>query len=430
MSDIDKNANKKIRQTRNMKKGFLARLARAKGSKQIFSKAFDQRARRFIQRFLSLDEYDRENWLASDTYADAEEVSSYPGKVDVRLGIVKEFTRLHRHYIGACRELGVPYKVVDISGPDWIDVIENSGCDAFLVRPSGEITVWKQMYDERFKIMVEELGKIIYPTYDELWMYESKRRIHYWLASNKVPHAKTWVFYDRQEALKFAKQTELPIVYKANFGAGAYGVKIFRKRSRLLRFVNRCFSKGFIIGRDIRDKQWGSVLFQEYLPDIAEWRIIRLGKSYFGHQKLKEGEFHSGSGKVGWYDPPKKLLDFARYVTDTGNFTSMDMDIFETADGRYLVNELQSVFGTVRPYQMLVKGKAGRYLYDYDAKSWHFQEGIFCQNGCCNLRVETLVEMLGHQVELPKVDVDAAVSKEDREASIRDWHLRISQRSE
>ena len=94
----------------------------------------------------------------------------------------------------------------------------------------------------------------------------------------------------------------------------------------------------------------------------------------------------------------------------------MDLDIFETDDGRYLVNELQSVFGTVRPYQMLVKSKAGRYLYNYDAKAWHFEEGIFCQNGCCNLRVQALVERLGHKVELPKVNVNAAVSNEDKDA--------------
>ncbi len=399
MSDTDKNTNKQIRQTGNTKKRFLARLARAKGSRLLVSRAFDQRVRRFIQRFLSLDEYDRENWLTSDTYADAEEVSSYPGKVDVRLGIVKEFTRLHRHYTGACRELGVPYKVVDISGPDWIDVIENSGCDAFLVRPSGEITVWKQMYDERFKIMVEELGKIIYPTYDELWMYESKRRMYYWLKANKVPHAKTWVFYDRQEALEFAKQTELPIVYKANFGAGAYGVKIFRNRSRLLRFVNRCFSKGFIIGRDIRDKQWGSVLFQEYLPDIAEWRIVRLGKSYFGHQKLKKGQYHSGSKKIGWYAPPKNLLDFAREVAERGGFSSMNLDIFETGDGKYLVNELQSVFGQSSLHQMIINGKPGRYIFDNAAGTWRFEEGSFCRNNMCNLRVQDLLEISGKSLE-------------------------------
>jgi glutathione synthase/RimK-type ligase-like ATP-grasp enzyme len=375
-----------------MIKKLLERLARAKK----FRQRFPEPAKRFLRHFLPLEAYAEQIWLAEDQYADVEEISSYPGKVDVMLGIIKEFTHEHKHYIGACRELGVPYKLLDISGPNWIDVIGNSDCDAFLIRPSSALTVWKQMFDERLKVMCEEMGKIIYPSYNEVWFYESKRRMHYWLKVNNIPHPKTWVFYDRKEALQFAKEMELPIVYKSDLGSSASGVKIFRDRPHLLRFVNKCFRKGFVTkDTDIRDKQWGSMLFQEYLPDIAEWRIIRLGKSYFGHQKLKKGWSHSGSGRVGWYDPPKQLLDFAREVTDKGKFTSMDLDIFETKDGHYLVNELQSIFGSYLPYQMLVNEKPGRYIYEPSIGQWIFEEGIFCQNGSCNLRVKVLLEKLG-----------------------------------
>jgi glutathione synthase/RimK-type ligase-like ATP-grasp enzyme len=399
----------------NIYERFWGRVARATAMKSLFP----QPVKRFVRLLLPREAYYHRAWRAADKFADAEEISSYPAKVDIRLGIIREFTHEHKNYIGACRDLGVPYKLLDISGPDWIDVIKNSGCNAFLVRPSAHITVWKQMYDERLKVVAEELGKIIYPTYDEIWFYESKRRMHYWLEANKIPHPRTWVFYDRENALQFAKETKLPIVYKSDFGSGASGVRIFKKCSILLRFVNKCFKKGFIRRSiDSRDIQWGSVLFQEYLPDVAEWRVLRLGNSYFGHQKLKKGEFHSGSLKVGWYDPPKKLLDFARSLTDKGGFTSMNVDIFETSDGRYLVNELQSLFGSYLPYQMLVNGQPGRYLYDKSIKNWVFEKGIFCQNGSCNLRVQALVETLGHRVELPKVDVNAMVSNEDKEASM------------
>ena len=202
--------------------------------------------------------------------------------MDLRLGIIKEFTRIHSYYIGACRELGVPYCVVDISGPDWIEQIERSGCDAFLVRPSGQITVWKQMYDERLRIMVAGPGQDpLSRRYDEIWFYESKRRMHYWLAANEVPHPKTWVFYDRHQALAFAKETPLPIVFKADFGSGSMGVRIMRDRPALRRLINRCFRRGFRkTGADLRDRQWGSVLFQEYLPDVSgmandpHWRVL------------------------------------------------------------------------------------------------------------------------------------------------------------
>ncbi len=49
-----------------------------------------------------------------------------------------------------------------------------------------------------------DLGKILFPSTDEIWFYESKRRMHYWLAAHGMPHPRTWVFYDRTQALDFA----------------------------------------------------------------------------------------------------------------------------------------------------------------------------------------------------------------------------------
>ena len=61
-------------------------------------------------------------WLAKDPYTAEPEVSSYPSRYPYVLGIIKEFWHAHWPYISACRDLGVAYKVLDISGPDWIDV--------------------------------------------------------------------------------------------------------------------------------------------------------------------------------------------------------------------------------------------------------------------------------------------------------------------
>ena len=375
--------------------GFLARLAHAPGFRRFFPKWF----RRFGRLFVPHEAYMRQLWRLNDPYADAEEVSTCPARVDGRLGILTEITHSHKNYIGACRDLGVPYRLLDISAPDWVRVIRESDCAGFLVHPPSHLTIWKQMFDERLKVMVGDLGKTIYPSYNELWLYESKRRMAYWLEANDVPHPRTRVFYDLEEALESCRTVDLPIVVKSDLGSGASGVRIFRDRSPLRRFVARCFRTG-IVRRDgdPRDRQWGSVLLQEYVPDAREWRVIRLGDSFFAHQKLKMGDFHSGSGLVEWCDPPRRLLDFARETTDKGGFTSMNLDTFETPDGRYFVSELQSVFGSYLPYQMRVNDTPGRYLYDASRREWVFERGEFNKNGSCNLRVETLLRMLGKRL--------------------------------
>jgi len=328
---------------------------------------------------------------ASETHPSAPHSNS----AGVTLGIITEFTNAHTRFVAACAELGVPYKLVDISGPNWIDVVREAGCDAFLVRPSYSLSVWKRMFDERLRVIVNDLGMLIHPSYEEIWIYESKRRMSYWLEVNGFPHPRTWVFYGAPEALGFVDAVELPVVSKGDLGAGSSGVRILRTRGQARRFVRRVFRGGVVRrGGDRRDREWGSVFLQEYLPDVREWRVVRIGDSYFGHLKLKKGEFHSGSGRAGWEDPPKALLDLTRDVTERGRFASMALDVFETPDGRFLVNELQTVFGFAasRKSQMIVDGKSGRYVFD--AGIWRFEEGDFSGGGGYRLRVETLLGML------------------------------------
>jgi hypothetical protein len=387
--------------------GLLWRLAQAQSAKRLIPKPLKVLGR----RLLPLESYDPQRWLAEDPYADVEEVSSYPGRVDVTLGIIKEFTRIHSFYIGACRELGVPYKVIDISGPDWVQQIQASGCDAFLVRPSGQITVWKQMFDERLKVISQDLGKTIFPSYEAIWFYESKRRMHYWLQAHDVAHPRTWVYYDRQAALSFADVTPLPIVFKTDFGSGAMGVQILTDRRKINRLVNRCFRHGIVkAGGDPRDRQWGSVLFQEYLPNVREWRMIRMGESYMGFQKLRRGQFHSGSHEFLYQRPPERLLNWVRETTDKGSFRSMALDIFVREDGDYLVNELQTTFALHADEGIpMVDGETGRFLYDEDAATWRFEPGNFCRNKLCNLRVEALLQQFGVNTE----DLNSAQSARD-----------------
>ncbi len=366
------------------------------GSEGLLNRVCPRFLKRFAQRWLPPEAYQRRKWRAQDPYADSESVSTYPAKVHVTLGIVTEFAHEHKYYVGACREMGVPYKILDLAGPDWVKTVQDCGCDAFLIRPSCELSIWKQMFDERLRVIVEDLGKVIYPAYSELWFYESKRRMCYWLQAHDIPHPPTWVFYDYEQALKFALKTPLPIVFKSDFGSAASGVEVFRSRQRLVRWVKRCFRWGTTRkNEDPRDRQWGTVLFQKHLPNVREWRMVVVGTSYFGYEKLKRGEYHSGSLLRAYSQPCDDLLFFTRRVMEEGGFTSMALDIFETEDGQYLVNELQSMWGMSRPEMCVVAGEAGRMVFQPDSHSWVFESGEFCRNHLCNLRVQTLLTLLG-----------------------------------
>jgi len=371
-------------------------------------------------RFLNSEAYRRRLWLAENPLRDWPEVSDYPAKVDYRLGIVREMTQQHRYFMAACRDLGVPYVLIDLFAPDWIDRVQASGCETLLIWPSAYMTVWKQMIDDRIRILCEDLGKGVYPSLKEIWLYESKRRQTYWLDTHGIPHPRTWIFYDIDQAMDFCKTAPLPLVAKTDTGARASGIRIVRTRKCLARHMRRVFHKGMVRqGGDPRDRQWGMVFLQEYLPDITEWRMVRIGDSYFGHQKLRRGQFHSGSKLVGWCPPSAQLLDFVRDVTDRGPFTSMNIDVFQTRDGRFLVNELQALFGSKRPYQMLINGQMGRYVHGGADNGWVFEPGNFCANNSCNLRVQYLLRQKGIGIDLPDVTDCSSADPEDVRASVR-----------
>jgi hypothetical protein len=335
--------------------------------------------------------------VAHAPFPGIEEVSTFPTKSDVRLGIVWSHHFWHQYYMSACRDLGVSYCTINIERSDWIHQVRSSHCNAFLVWPSVSLSVWKEMYDERLAILAGPLGQIVYPELDAMWIYESKRRMHYWLAAAGFPHPQTWIFYNLDEAMVFVDTAEIPIVVKTDLGSTASGVWIVRSRNELRRILRKAFGSGILHrGADRRDRQWSNILFQRFIPRASEWRIIRIGESFFGYEKIRVGDFHSGTAQWRYVRPPDNLLNLTRQLTDHAGFTSMSVDIFLDEANNFWVNELQGVFGMLRDYACMVDDKMGRMLYDPGTASWRFEEGDFCRNRMCNLRVQVVLQMLGN----------------------------------
>jgi len=322
----------------------------------------------------------------------------FPGS-EVKLGIFFDHYQYHKSYIAACRSLKVSYRIINLYAPDWQKQVNESGCDAFLVWPSVGVSVWKEMFDDKIRILSEDMGKIVFPSVKECWLYENKNRVQDWLRAEKISQPPTWLFYDLNEALKFVETCQLPMVYKTNLGSTASGVKIFRDREQLKSFMHTAFKKGVVPNaHHYLDRHWGRAFLQQHMGDVEEWRMIRIGDSFFGYRKARVGDFHSGSHHWSWLDPGKDLLDFTRMVTEKGNFRSMDVDVFRSKDGNLYVNELQTVFGATTPKEMLmIDGVEGRYRFYND--KWNFEPGNYSDNQCSNLRIEYLItQVLGKNV--------------------------------
>jgi len=326
-----------------------------------------------------------------------------------------------------CRELEdqVEWESIDIDRSDWLERVTRKRFDGLLAMPPGITNAYKNMYDERVNILNSICGIPVYPSMEEIQVYENKKYLSYWLAANKIPHPKTMVFYLEKEALEFVSSAPVPIVGKTNVGASGRGVTILKSSAEAVEYVKNTFSgKGAVrsTGPNLRKKglfvralkklanpaafmerlrhykaegsevQKEYVILQEFISHQYEWRCVRIGESFFAHKKMVKGEKASGSLIKGYENPPFALLDFVKEVTDKRNFLSQSVDIFEASDGRYLVNEMQCTFGQSDPYQMLVDGQPGRYRR-IDGK-WVFEAGDFNRYHSFLLRLEHFIDLL------------------------------------
>ncbi len=311
----------------------------------------------------------------------------------ITLGVLKGFDDTWQHYARACHELNVGYQEINLTTHDWLRRVENSDCDGFIAHPLPRTIPWKTMFEERLFVIGRDLQKPLHPGLAELWLYESKRRMAYWLEAHDIPHAPTMIFYDLDDAMAYAAAADYPMVCKTDLGSSADGVTLVRSRAQAYRLIAKAFAGGLAgRARDPRDREWGTILFQQYIAKAREFRVIQIGDAWFAHEKAAHEQtgFHSGSGRSKWNIPSFDVFDFCRSISQQGGFRSMNYDVLVDKNERCFVNELQAMFAAYNPSQMYREGVPGRMICD--ESGWRFQEGLFCRNRCANPRVEMLVE--------------------------------------
>lgn len=333
----------------------------------------------------------------------------------------------HLRWEQACQERGevVSYTTIDLTRSDWLDVFSGETFDGLLAVPPAQSSAFKTLYDERVRILHTVYDIPVYPSMEEIEIYENKKYFSYWAKARQIPHPATQVYYFEKEAIESLEQASFPLVAKTSIGASGRGVNILKTEEEAQNYIRSTFSgegasrsvgpkwrkKGFI-GRVMKkllnptafkaklqqyknarkDVQKDFVIFQAFIPHEYEWRCVRIGDSFFAHKKLMDGEKASGSLLKGYDNPPLDLMDFVKEVTDAYGFYSQAVDIFEHGEGEYLINEMQCIFGQSDPYQMKVDGIVGRYIHHNG--QWVFEAGDFNGLESYQLRIDHFIELL------------------------------------
>ncbi|HHU80483.1 MAG TPA: hypothetical protein GXZ35_04015 [Acholeplasmataceae bacterium] len=345
----------------------------------------------------------------------------------VKLAILKpDSSDVYKNWIKAINESGlsINYKIINIEKETWLTEISSECFDMVLISPPFVISSKKLLMDERVNFISNVLKLRTYPDSNSFYTWENKRVLNYYLNYFKIPFPNTVCFSIKGEAEDYINSCAYPLVAKVITGAAGLGVRFIKNKNEAKRYIGAAFSKGVRskTGPNFRqpkvikrlwsgfwrkdyikeklseyksvknEKQIGCVFFQEFIPHTYEWRCVRIDDSFFAHKKLINNNRASGSLLKGYDKPSEKLLNFVRSVSEIMNITSASFDIFETSDGQFLVNEVQTFFGQSDSYQMIVDGRIGRYLYINE--QWLFEEGDFNKNKSYNLRLEHVLKLI------------------------------------
>ena len=118
----------------------------------------------------------------------------------------------HLAWVKACesRKEQLEYRVINLTASNWLEEVQRMDHDILLAKPGALSAHYKQLYDERIYILSVLCNSLIFPSPAEIYIYENKRLLSYWLKANGIPHPATRVFYDMREAEAYAATCPMP----------------------------------------------------------------------------------------------------------------------------------------------------------------------------------------------------------------------------
>ena len=145
-------------------------------------------------------------------------------------------------WIKYCIANNIPFKEVNCYDGDIIEQL--SDCD---------ILMWQHhqshpkdiLFAKQLLFALEQTGKIVFPDFNTAWHFDDKVGQKYLLEAVNGYLAPSWVFYEKDKALSWAKETSYPKVFKLRGGAGSQNVRLVRNKSEAYRLIKKAFGKGF-----------------------------------------------------------------------------------------------------------------------------------------------------------------------------------------
>lgn len=293
----------------------------------------------------------------------------------------------HRHgsfsdrWIKYCEKNNIDYKLVEAFDNNIVEQLQD--CNIFMWHHHH--SKFKDVLTaKRVLFALEHAGIKVFPDFKTGWHFDDKVAQKYLLEAIGAPLVPSYVFYDKQKALTWAKETSYPKVFKLKGGAGASNVKLVKSYSQAISLINQAFGKGFsqfdrlgyfkerytkfkdgkdnflgvlkglgrifIIPKFAKEQssERGYIYFQDFLPNNQfDIRVITIGDKAFAIKRLvRNNDFRaSGSGQVDYVTKiNEKCLDIAFNISNRMKSQCVAFDFIFDEKGNPLIVEISYGF--------------------------------------------------------------------------------------
>lgn len=301
----------------------------------------------------------------------------------MKIAIHDNLDGFSKEWISYCEKNNLNYIVVNAYDTNIIEQLKE--VDIFLWHHHH--AYYKDvLFSKQLLFSLEQAKKIVFPDFFTGWHFDDKVGQKYLLEAISAPIVPSYVFYSKNEALKWAYSTEYPVVFKLRGGAGSANVKLVKTRSECLYLINKSFGKGFsqfdkvgylkeqflkFVNRKatIKDvfrgvkrilfntefgkmakREKGYVYFQKFIPNNTfDTRIVIIGGEIaFGEKRfVRKNDFRaSGSGEFSYEDINLKAVEIAFNVAQLLELQAVAFDFITDEKGNSLIVEISYGFGT------------------------------------------------------------------------------------
>ena len=158
----------------------------------------------------------------------------------MKIAIHKREGSFSDRWINYCKKNDIPYKIVNAYKSNIIEQV--SDCSALMWHHHHGL--YKDtLYAKQLSFSLQQAGKRVFPDFATCWHFDDKVGQKYLLEAIDVPFIPTYIFYTKEEALKWIDKATFPKVFKLRRGAGSSNVKLLRTKKLAVKFAKRAFGK-------------------------------------------------------------------------------------------------------------------------------------------------------------------------------------------